>query len=51
MHTAFYEKYGKDAFDVKIVKDMPTDGAFDQVIEGQVGIELRYTYSCHAGSY
>lgn len=38
MHALFDEKYGEDAFEVQIVKDMATDGAFDEVMKGQVVI-------------
>lgn len=36
MHALFDEKYGEDAFEVQIVKDMATDGAFDEVMEGHI---------------
>lgn len=37
MHALFDEKYGGEdaAFEVQIVKDMATDGAFDEVMKGQ----------------
>ena len=36
MHALFDEKYGEDAFEVQIVKDMATDGAFDEAMKGQI---------------
>lgn len=36
MHAVFDEKYGEHAFEVQIVKDMATDGAFDEVMKGQI---------------
>lgn len=41
MHALFDEKYGEDAFEVQIVTDMATDGAFDEVMKGQIVIKLR----------
>ena len=38
MHALFDEKYGGDAFEVQIIKDMATDGAFDEVMKGQIAI-------------
>jgi nucleoside-diphosphate-sugar epimerase len=38
MHALFNEKYGEDAFEVQIVKDMAADGAFDEVVKGQIVI-------------
>ncbi|PHH92380.1 hypothetical protein CDD83_7662 [Cordyceps sp. RAO-2017] len=38
MHAVFDEKYGKDAFEVQIVKDMAVDGAFDDAIKGCAGV-------------
>lgn len=36
MHVLFDENYGKDVFEVQIVKDMATDGAFDEVMKGLI---------------
>jgi nucleoside-diphosphate-sugar epimerase len=35
MHALFGKKYGEDAFEVQIVRDMATDGAFDEAMKGQ----------------
>jgi nucleoside-diphosphate-sugar epimerase len=35
MHAVFDDTYGKDSFDVYIVKDMASEGAFDEAIQGR----------------
>ena len=37
MH-ALFDEYGEDAFKTQIVKDMAADGAFDEVVKGQIVI-------------
>ncbi|KAI4219184.1 MAG: hypothetical protein L6R36_008512 [Xanthoria steineri] len=36
MHALFDGKYGERAFEVQLVKDMATDGAFDEAMKGQM---------------
>lgn len=48
MHALFDDKYGEDAFEVQIVKDMATDGAFDEVMKGQIIILSRTALPHHA---
>ena len=36
MHALFDEKYGEVAFEHQVVRDMATDGAFDEVMKGQI---------------
>ncbi|KAI4097928.1 MAG: hypothetical protein LQ348_003309 [Seirophora lacunosa] len=38
MHAVFDEKYGADAFEVEIVRDMAAEGAFDEVMKGCAGV-------------
>jgi nucleoside-diphosphate-sugar epimerase len=35
IHTIFDEEYSKEAFQVRIVQDMATDGAFDDAVKGR----------------
>lgn len=48
MHALFDEKYGEDVFEVQIIKDMATDGAFDEVVKGQTIIQPRTAEPYHA---
>lgn len=36
MYLLFDKNYGKDVFEVQIVKDMATEGAFDEVMKGLI---------------
>jgi nucleoside-diphosphate-sugar epimerase len=47
MHALFDGKYGEDAFEVQIVNDMATDGAFDEVMKGQIVLKLRTAHPFH----